>query len=104
MNDGNIFVEKDDDSNNGFNRERKPLVRFKNGIQYQGEWLGNMRDGFGKQKWPDGALYEGEWINNKADGKGKFIHANGDYYEGEWKDDKANGYGIYVHNKTGAKY
>ena len=39
-----------------------------------------MRDGFGKQKWPDGAIYEGLWKNNKAQGKGKFTHTNGDYY------------------------
>ena len=61
-------------------RERKALIKFKNGIEYEGEWMGNLRDGWGRQKWPDGAIYEGQWENNKAEGKGKFTHTNGDYY------------------------
>jgi len=38
MNDGNtrMFIERDDEDQNGFNRERKPLIRFKNGIEYEG--------------------------------------------------------------------
>ena len=68
-----------------------------------GEWLANMRDGYGVQIWPDGARYEGEWRRNKAHGKGKFWHVDGDVFDGEWKDDKANGYGVYTH-QNGAKY
>ena len=36
-------------------------IRFKSGAVYDGEWIGNMRDGFGVQTWKDGARYEGEW-------------------------------------------
>jgi hypothetical protein len=41
-----------------------------------------MRDGKGKQIWPDGSIYEGEWSMDKSQGQGKLIHADGDIYEG----------------------
>jgi hypothetical protein len=75
-------------------RERRPPYTFKSGATYDGEWKGNMRDGWGIQVWPDGAKYEGttprlhyitllgEWRNNKAHGKGKFWHVDGDIFDG----------------------
>jgi Uncharacterized protein conserved in bacteria len=63
-------------------REKRPPYTFKSGATYEGEWRGNMRDGWGVQVWPDGAKYEGEWKNNKAHGKGKFWHVDGDIFEG----------------------
>ena len=57
----------------------------------------NIREGRGKQIWPDGSLYEGFWRNDKANGKGRLIHSDGDVYEGDWVSDKAEGYGIYTH-------
>lgn len=50
------------------NREKLPKYEFKSGATYEGEWLGNKRDGKGIQIWPDGAKYDGEWVNNKACG------------------------------------
>lgn len=82
---------------------KKPPVRFSNGIVYDGSWRGDSREGYGVQVWPDGARYEGNWHNNKANGKGKFIHVDGDIYDGEWLNDKASGKGTYYHN-NGAKY
>lgn len=82
--------------------ERGP-VHFKNGATYTGQWLGNMKHGYGQQIWKDGAKYEGNWRFNKACGHGKFWHVDGDIFEGEWLDDKANGHGVYVH-QNGARY
>jgi hypothetical protein len=45
-------------------REKRPPHTFKSGAIYEGEWIGNMRDGFGIQTWADGAKYEGEWKDN----------------------------------------
>ena len=50
-----------------------------------------MREGRGIQIWLDGSRYEGYWINNKANGFGRLIHADGDVYQGLWKEDKADG-------------
>jgi len=35
---------------------------------YEGEWLDGLRDGEGKQEWPDGSRYEGQWHLGKANG------------------------------------
>ena len=40
-------------------REKRPPYTFKSGAVYEGEWKGNVRDGWGIQIWPDGAKYEG---------------------------------------------
>lgn len=63
-------------------REKRPPYTFSSGAVYEGEWVGNVRDGYGVQTWPDGARYEGEWKNNKAHGKGKFYHVDGDVFDG----------------------
>lgn len=52
---------------NGARRERKKPYRFPSGAVYEGEWVGNMRDGYGKQTWPDGARYEGNRMNKISD-------------------------------------
>ena len=81
--------------------KKRPTFEYKSGATYEGEWRGEVREGFGIQTWPDGARYQGEWKQNKANGKGIFYHIDGDKFEGEWYDDKANGYGVYVHAKGG---
>ena len=63
----------------------------------------DIREGKGRQIWPDGSMYEGWWRDNKANGKGRLIHADGDVYDGHWVDDKAHGFGVYCH-LDGAKY
>lgn len=40
-------------------RETRPKYTFKSGATYEGEWVGNKRDGRGTQVWPDGAKYDG---------------------------------------------
>ena len=84
-------------------RVKKPPVNLESGAIYEGEWLDNKRDGYGKQIWPDESKYEGNWLNDKANGYGKLFHYDGDIYEGEWQDDKANGKGTYTH-ANGARY
>lgn len=84
-------------------RVMKGPVTLESEAVYEGEWLNELRDGMGKQRWPDGSLYEGMWVQGKANGHGKLYHADGDIYEGEWLDDKANGFGTYTH-ANGAKY
>lgn len=34
-------------------------VAFPSGIIYEGQWSGQLKHGYGIQKWPDGAHYEG---------------------------------------------
>ena len=43
-------------------RSFKPPHTFKSGAVYHGQWIGNKRDGYGSQEWPDGARYDGTYI------------------------------------------
>jgi hypothetical protein len=83
----------------------RDVVVLDNDAKYEGEWkFGTIiRQGKGKQVWPDGSIYEGYFVNNMASGTGKLIHPDGDIYDGEWRDDKAHGYGIYQH-LNGSKF
>lgn len=74
----------------------KGPIKMENGAMYVGQFSNGMRNGKGKQVWPDFTLYEGYWLDDRAHGRGRLIHANGDVYEGEWKDDKAHGSGVYT--------
>lgn len=42
-------------------RVSKQPVTLASGAVYEGEWIDDMRDGYGKQEWPDGSKYEGNW-------------------------------------------
>ena len=64
--------------------KRKPYTYKCSKAIYEGQWLGGLRHGTGKMKWPDGATYQGEWDFNQAGKEGKFFYPNGDIYEGGW--------------------
>lgn len=76
---------------------------FHTGAEYNGEWKGNQRDGYGIQRWLDGAEYRGQWKANAATGMGMFKHSDESVYVGEWRDNIAHGFGIYRH-KDGTTY
>ena len=56
------------DQVDAYGRVTKGSITMKNGATYTGQWLNNMRDGYGTQLWPDGSRYEGQWANDKANG------------------------------------
>lgn len=85
-------------------RIKKTFKYQQTNAEYEGEWLGGFRDGYGIMRWSDGASYEGDWIDNRAHGFGKFVHAIGDVYEGQWYRDKANGKGTYKSLHSGGTY
>lgn len=84
-------------------RERK-WHRFRSGATYDGEWLGGVRDGLGKQCWPDGTVYVGEWRRGRAGGRGEIRHYDGDIYTGEWINGRAHGSGVFRHQGSHAIY
>jgi hypothetical protein len=94
-----------------FYRDDKEEYVFKNGDIYNGEWIGNERDGFGEQKWADGNEYKGQWLDNKPFGHGtlrlKTELPNGQeafhIYEGEIIGDEPYWQGRFI-NATGAVY
>lgn len=84
-------------------RERR-WHRFRSGATYDGEWLGGVRDGVGKQCWPDGTVYVGEWRRGRAHHRGEIRHYDGDIYTGEWVNGRAHGSGVFRHQGSHAIY
>ena len=53
----------------------------------------NLRDGLGKETWPDGACYEGEYKKGKKYGKGEFNWSDGSHYDGNFIENNIHGKG-----------
>jgi hypothetical protein len=47
--------------------EKRAPYKFKSGAIYEGQWRGNVREGYGVQTWQDGAKYEGMLILFRED-------------------------------------
>ena len=88
-NSANAYVETDKlDSSilNGYAEKEYP-----NGI-YKGNFVNNIREGYGQMFWSDGAIYQGNWTNDQyADGT--LTYADGVYYKGEFANWQRNGKG-----------
>lgn len=78
--------------------------RFRSGATYDGQWLGGVRHGMGKQCWPDETVYVGEWRKGRACGRGEIRHSDGDSYTGEWVNGRAHGIGVFRHQGSHAIY
>ncbi len=49
-----------------------------------GEYIKDLRDGYGECYFSDGSAYKGQWKKGKQDGHGKIITRDGNEIEGEW--------------------
>ncbi|KAM9434649.1 MORN repeat-containing protein 3-like [Clarias gariepinus] len=81
-----------------------------NGDSYTGEWLSDLRHGYGTQVWKrDGVRYEGEWKRDGRDGLGTLYRRQPPtqmyktVYLGGWKTDKKDGFGTYFYSDA-ARY
>jgi hypothetical protein len=68
-------------------------VELPNGNSYEGEWLGEVIDGYGTMKYLNGE-YSGQFLNNQRHGTGIFKQNNGDEYTGAYRYDKKEGLGF----------
>ena len=53
-----------------------------------------------KNSYNNGDRYDGEWVNNKMEGFGRYYFKNGDFEEGKYKGSEKIG----VHKKYTIKY
>jgi len=91
-------------------REKKGIMKYRNGGTYEGEWKNDKRHGKGifiSQNYNNpsstGIKYEGEFNNDKIEGYGIGKYSSGDTYEGEWKNNKQYGRGV-LNYVGGGKY
>ena len=63
------------------------IINLDNGDCYFGELNNNIKNGKGILYYDDDTIkYDGFFVSDKFEGFGKYIEKNGQYYIGEWKD------------------
>ena len=66
------------------------VLRYANGIEYYGEWLGGAKSGVGVETYPDGSIYRGQFQSDVRHGLGEFMSSDknrtnaGCWRQGEW--------------------
>ena len=66
-----------------------------NEVVYEGNLRRGQEDGQGKETWADGTVYEGTFVKGKKNGKGKYTWKDESTYEGDFVDNMMEGYGVY---------
>lgn len=60
-------------------------------VNPQGEWVDDVKEGYGYLIYVNGERYEGFWKNDRAHGKGTLTYSQGDRYVGDWVAGKKHG-------------
>ena len=80
----------------------KGIMIYKDGSNYNGEFLEQKKHGFGIETFPlNRGFYKGEFKEDKKDGKGTLELPNGYKYTGSWCNDKRQGEGEEFFPKLG---
>ena len=72
------------------------IMQYASGNTYEGNWLNNSENGRGVMNYLNGDIYNGSWYNGMRNGNGTIQYYNGSTYEGSFYNDKRNGYGKLV--------
>ncbi|XP_052628614.1 radial spoke head 10 homolog B-like isoform X4 [Harpia harpyja] len=64
---------------------------------YSGDWVNNVKEGWGMRRYQSGNIYEGQWEKNVRHGKGRmrWLTANQEYM-GQWVYGIQHGYGTHI--------
>jgi hypothetical protein len=81
------------------NKSGNGTFTWKNGENYVGEWLNDLKHGLGFLKYPENdtwnrTSFDGEWKENQQSGSGTMIRKNGEKYVGEWLNGLNHGHGV----------
>lgn len=66
------------------------------GAIYEGFFNDTVREGYGRQVYPDGLIYVGDWYNDQAYGFGKSLDPLGNNYEGQFFKNLQHGTGTLI--------
>lgn len=64
----------------------KGHLMYEDGRHYVGEFMNDLKHGFGVYSWTDGRRYQGSWFKGKQDGSGIFTNTENIEKEGIWKN------------------
>uniref|UniRef100_A0A8C6J566 Uncharacterized protein n=1 Tax=Melopsittacus undulatus TaxID=13146 RepID=A0A8C6J566_MELUD len=64
---------------------------------YSGDWVNDVKEGWGMRRYKSGNIYEGQWEKNVRHGKGRmrWLTVNQEYM-GQWVHGIQHGYGIHI--------
>ncbi|XP_006859819.1 PREDICTED: radial spoke head 10 homolog B2 [Chrysochloris asiatica] len=64
---------------------------------YEGDWVYNIKKGWGIRCYKSGNIYEGQWVNNMRHGEGRmrWLTTN-EEYTGRWEQGIQNGFGTHT--------
>ena len=84
--------------------ENSNRVALPNGSLYSGKIkYGVIREGNGKNHWPNGDYYSGEWLNDHPHGQGEMLRHNKDKFRGAFAYGQYSGLGELT-TKQGERY
>ncbi|XP_074453310.1 radial spoke head 10 homolog B2-like isoform X1 [Larus michahellis] len=64
---------------------------------YSGDWVNNVKEGWGMRCYKSGNIYEGQWEKNVRHGKGRMRWLTADQeYTGQWVYGIQHGYGTHI--------
>lgn len=63
---------------------------------FEGTYVNDVKEGYGKQTFANGDVYEGNYKNDMRNGQGTYTFANGETYTGGFKDNQLTGEGTYT--------
>ncbi|XP_058851883.1 radial spoke head 10 homolog B [Acipenser ruthenus] len=64
---------------------------------YEGDWVNNIKEGWGIRWYSSGNVYEGQWKNNLRHGEGRMRWlASNEQYNGQWVNGIQNGHGTHT--------
>jgi hypothetical protein len=80
-------------------------MHFITGATYEGEWVSDLQEGYGVERWPEGMEYAGEYRQGQKHGHGKLTTINPQYkepqvFEGEFVNNTIQGKGKYTYHKS----
>ena len=67
-------------------RNGKGIIRWTNGVVYEGDFVDDERTGKGICTWPNGDEYRGDFINGMCTGTGVYKWSDGETWEGTFED------------------
>lgn len=70
------------------------MYEYAGGDRYEGQFIDDVREGWGSYTWAEGCKYAGEWKNAEMDGRGDRTYENGDRFVGDFAHNQAHGKGI----------
>jgi hypothetical protein len=73
-------------------------MKYSDGHIYEGQYVNDLREGFGIYYFKNNDKYHGQFVSNKRNGFGVYNYSDGTVYTGFWENNVKHGYGTLVYS------